>query len=92
MKAQRFVLSREPDLLCDIQCGLFEKNCISRPLLGKEGEISGDYIGYSRIAAGGLAVGHQDDGLTVTGDLNGAQGDACRDDVGHPFLMPDGLS
>lgn len=55
--------------------------------LGEEGEVNGDDIGYAGIAAGGLAVGHEDDGLTIAGDLNGAQRNPCRDDIGHPFLM-----
>ncbi len=85
-KIQGHALSRDTDLQYNFQGGFLEIDLIPRPHLGDEGEVNSDDIGYAGIATGGLVVSHEDDGLAVTGDLNGTQRDACRDDVGHPFL------
>jgi len=85
-------LSVNVKLLCFIQRCLYKMYCITLSHLGVEGEVSSNDICYQGIAAGGLAVSHQDDGPVITRDLNGAQRGACRDNVGHPVLMPDWLT
>ena len=67
------ILSFKVEMLCIIHGYFPETYYVSRPHLGDEGEVGGDDIGYPGIATGGLTVGHKDDGLAITGDLNGAQ-------------------
>ena len=60
---------------------LDEPDLVARLELGQIAEIRRDHVGDLRISAGGLPVGQHDDGLTSGRDLDGAEGDAVRDDV-----------
>ena len=45
------------------------------------GKVGGNDGGDFRVAADGLAIGQQDDRLTIAGHLNTSRRDAVRDDV-----------
>lgn len=45
------------------------------PCAGECGEVCGDDVCDLGVAADGLALAHEDDGLAVWGDLDGAEGD-----------------
>jgi hypothetical protein len=75
---QQLPLLRKVQRLRLDQRNLLKAEGLTRPGLRQNREIGRNYLGNPRIAASGLVVGHQYDGLPARGHLHGAKRDGAR--------------